>query len=266
VAIDMAKAFDSLSHKFLRSVLKFFRFGDGIISMLELLGNNRKACILGDNNKSSKYFPLGSGRAQGDNLSPNTFNFAEQILIFKIELDSKILAIPRNIAPLVVTNDVFMQESNRETSKNESLADDNSSLMMINEEGLTRLKNHLDRFALISGLECNFDKTMLMPFLDTLDANTVNILSNCSFKIVDSVELLGCKINKNLTSMDENFERTKQKIISKVSFWERFNLSLPGRVAIAKTVMIPLVNYLGSVFEPGDTILGEIEGIIDNFV
>jgi hypothetical protein len=96
VAIDMAKAFDSLSHNFLNAVLKFFRFGDNMIKMLELLGNNRQACILGEDDISSKYFQLGCGRAQGDNLSPNTFNFAEQILIFKIELDDSIKPIPRN--------------------------------------------------------------------------------------------------------------------------------------------------------------------------
>jgi hypothetical protein len=265
VAIDMAKAFDSLSHLFLRSVLKFFNFGSRMIDTLELLGNNRQACILGEN-RSSKYFQLGSGRAQGDNLSPNTFNFAEQILIFKIELDRCIKPIPRNTIRLFNTNDVFMQESNRETSKNESLADDNSTLMLIDEEGLCSLKGHLDRFATISGLECNYDKTMLMPFLDNTDIVSNEILADCGFKIVNEVELLGVKINKNLTSIEENFERTKQKILSKISFWSRFNLSLPGRISIAKTFMIPQVNYLGSFLKPGDRILGEIQNLIDTFI
>jgi hypothetical protein len=159
-----------------------------------------------------------------------------------------------------------MQESNRETSKNESLADDNSTLMLLDEEGLSGLKNHLDRFAVISGLECNYDKTMLMPFLDNLNEESLQILSNCGFKTVDCIELLGVKITKNLSSIDENFERTKQKIISKISFWERFNLSLSGRLAIAKTFMIPLVNYLGCIFSPSDRTLGEIQLLINNFV
>jgi exonuclease III len=266
VAIDMAKAFDSLSHNFLNAVLKFFRFGDNMIKMLELLGNNRQACILGEDDISSKYFQLGCGRAQGDNLSPNTFNFAEQILIFKIELDDSIKSIPRDQIPIVNSDAVFMQESNRETSKNESLADDNSTLMLLDEEGLHGLKNHLDRFATISGLECNYDKTMLMPFLDNLNEESLQILSNCGFKTVDCIELLGVKITKNLSSIDENFERTKQKIISKISFWERFNLSLSGRLAIAKTFMIPLVNYLGCIFSPSDKTLGEIQLLINNFV
>jgi hypothetical protein len=81
VAVDMAKAFDTLSHNFLREVFKFFNFGPTLIDWLILLGENRTACILLDDGTYSRNFSLGRGRAQGDNISPNTFNFADQILI-----------------------------------------------------------------------------------------------------------------------------------------------------------------------------------------
>jgi hypothetical protein len=87
VAVDMAKAFDTLSHRFLREVFKFFNMGPGITRWLTLLGENRTACLLLDDGSYSRSFELGRGRAQGDNISPNTFNFGEQILILKIELD-----------------------------------------------------------------------------------------------------------------------------------------------------------------------------------
>jgi hypothetical protein len=265
LAIDMAKAFDTLSHRFLDAVFKFFRFGPEIRKILELLGTKRQACIIGDL-KNSSYFPLGTGRAQGDNLSPNTLNFGNQILIFKIELDNRIRPIPREIRNIVNTNEIFMQESNRETSKNESLADDNSTLLLIDREGLSCIKNSLENFSKISGLKCNYDKTVLMPFLDNLLDETVETLNASGFKIVNSIELLGVKISKNLDSIAENFERSKQKIISKISFWDRFRLSLSGRIAVAKTFMIPLINYIGCVLEPDPVILQEIQTLIDNFV
>jgi hypothetical protein len=87
VAVDMAKAFDTLSHRFLCEVFHFFKMGPSIINWLTLLGENRSACLLLDDGNYSRSFELGRGRAQGDNISPNTFNFGEQILIFKIELD-----------------------------------------------------------------------------------------------------------------------------------------------------------------------------------
>ena len=40
MAIDMAKAFDTLSNKFLEEVLKFFGFGNNMLSWLKLLGTN----------------------------------------------------------------------------------------------------------------------------------------------------------------------------------------------------------------------------------
>ncbi len=86
VAVDMAKAFDTLSHDFLREVFKFFNFGRTINDWLSLLVENRSACIILDNGAYSRNFALDRGRAQGDNISPNTFNFADQILITKSNL------------------------------------------------------------------------------------------------------------------------------------------------------------------------------------
>jgi hypothetical protein len=46
LAVDMAKAFDTLLHPFIHQVYKFFGFGDNTIKWLTLLGNNREACII----------------------------------------------------------------------------------------------------------------------------------------------------------------------------------------------------------------------------
>jgi hypothetical protein len=90
VAVDMAKAFDTLSHGFLREVFKFFNMGPQIIKWLTLLGENRSACIILDDGSNNRNFKLDRGRAQGDTISSNTFNFGEEILILKIELDPNI--------------------------------------------------------------------------------------------------------------------------------------------------------------------------------
>jgi hypothetical protein len=69
VAVDMAKAFDTLSHGYLREVFNFFNLGPNIIKWLTLLGENRTVCILLDNGEYSRPFDLGRGRAKGDNIS-----------------------------------------------------------------------------------------------------------------------------------------------------------------------------------------------------
>jgi hypothetical protein len=160
LAVDMAKAFDSLDHDYIKVVFRFFGFGENLIKWLNLLGYKRQACIIMGDGTNSKYLDLDTGRAQGDNLSPNIFNFSEPILIFKLELDTRIEKIPRNFQPIVsAVEAVYSAEANRETCSNESLADDNTVLFMLCKPSISAIKNILNDFAAFSGLHCNFDKT-----------------------------------------------------------------------------------------------------------
>ena len=60
MAIDMAKAFDTLSNGFLEEVLSFFGFGPTIRSWPKLLGNKRTGCILIDNGTTSRELSSGT--------------------------------------------------------------------------------------------------------------------------------------------------------------------------------------------------------------
>jgi Reverse transcriptase (RNA-dependent DNA polymerase) len=244
IAIDMEKAFVTLSHLYLKSVYKFFNFGPGIVKWLELLGNEREACICLDNNKKMPFFNLGRGRPQGDNISPNTFNFEVQILIFKLELDPAIKKIPRVVnVNNNLNNNHFFLESNRETCKNESLADDNTTLTVLDQQSLLKVREILNLFAGISGLKCNFDKSSVM--LTVPDPEDVALVRDAGFGIADRIKLLGIEITANLDNVDEIFEIAVGKILNMANFWERFKLSLPGRIIIAKTYLVLQLNYIG---------------------
>ncbi len=232
VAVDMVKAFDTLSHNFLREVFKFFGLGPRMIKWLTLLGENRQACILLDDGTYSRNFTLGRGRAQGDNISPNTFNFAEQILIFKLELDPTLVGINMNlqIPPDITLNNspFFMYESGGEICRNESLADDNTTLLLMTEGNLRALRDILNNFGTISGLICNFDKTVILPI-----GKTVTQMNDyAGFSVCDSVKLLGMPINNKLDNTDEIFINLGEKILNLILFWSRFRLTLSGGIAI----------------------------------
>jgi Reverse transcriptase (RNA-dependent DNA polymerase) len=265
LAIDMAKAFDTLDHDFINEVYKFFGLGPNITRWLNLCGNSRTACIMLDNNKFSRTFKLGCGRPQGDNTSPCTFNFCEQILIFKLELSQESQKIPRQIPYLVPAHDPFSSESNRETDANESLADDNTLLSILERNSLVAVKNSLHDFYLISGLKCNYDKTMLMPML-AISGEESAMLTNLGFKVTTEITLLGATVYNELNRIPENVGKIREKILNQISFWERFKLSLPGRISTAKTYLISQINYLGCVFDfQEDDILG-LQVIINNFI
>ncbi len=265
VAVDMAKAFDTLSHHFLREVFRFFGMGPRIIEWLTLLGENRQACILLDNGTYSRNFSLGRGRAQGDNISPNTFNFAEQILIFKLELDPAFAGINRNfqIPPEMPINDssFFMYESGGETSRNESLADDNTTLLLMTEFNLHHLRNILNNFGSISGLICNFDKTVVMP----IGTPNAAVKSYAGFSLCDSVKLLGMPINNELNNTDDIFISLGEKILNLTLFWSRFKLTLSGRIAILKTLLLPQINYLGCFLTPSRIVIDGLQRMLDAF-
>ncbi len=90
ISLDIKKAFDSTSHRYLQLVYKFFNFGPNYIRWLNLIGTNRKACIILDNEINSAYFELERGNAQGDTVSPYIVNLGFQILLFKINYDFQI--------------------------------------------------------------------------------------------------------------------------------------------------------------------------------
>jgi Reverse transcriptase (RNA-dependent DNA polymerase) len=93
LALDMAKAFDTVQHDFAKEVYRFFGISENFTNILCTISTNRTASIMLDDGSLSKPFPLGSGFPLGNNASPNQFNPVMQILIFKIEFDPRILKI-----------------------------------------------------------------------------------------------------------------------------------------------------------------------------
>jgi Reverse transcriptase (RNA-dependent DNA polymerase) len=266
VAIDMAKAFDTLSHNYVNAVYKFFNIGPNMCRWLNLIGKDRVACISLGTGKDSNYFNLGRGRPQGDNVSPNTFNFSEQILIFKLELDPGILPIPKNCPRIInQVNSHFINESNHETSKNESLADDNTTLTIFEEQSLRRIKIILQEFEQLSGLACNFDKTCVMPTFRPSEED-LQLLNTLNFRYAESITLLGVEISMELDNIPEIFNKIQNKIVSLASYWERFRLSLTGRIVVAKTFLISQLNYVACWLPVPEESLNNIQNILDNFV
>ena len=268
MAVDMAKAFDTLSNNFLDKVLRFFNLGPNIRKWLALIGNKRTACVLLEDGLCSRSFTLGRGRPQGDTISPTTFNFCMQILIFRIELDPGVEKIPRDhTLPIPIHNlsEIFRHESNRETSKNEGLADDNTTLTMVKIDSLTHMKQILQEFSTASGLVCNYDKSSIMPINQPDDELRAHIL-NLGFSLITSFKLLGLTINNTLDNIHEIYMELSEKISSLINFWTRFKLTLPGRLTIMKTCLVSQLNYIGCFLPVSDLSINQLQLKINNFV
>jgi hypothetical protein len=205
----------------------------------------------------------------------------QQILIFKIELCPAIKSvyqhhfISRPFLPLAIehhfeeppprdsNDEKYRNESSFETSKCDGFADDNTTGTVCDFESLNALKAVLDDFSAFSGLKCNNEKTVLMQ-VGRKTAMDENIL-NLGFNISNSIHILGMTIDSELVKLDDNFESTVSGLKKTVDFWERYFLTLPGRINVIKGLLISQITYLGCFIMPSATKLTAMQSILDKY-
>jgi hypothetical protein len=206
---------------------------------------------------------------------------AQQIVLFKIELCPEIRSvylshlIYRPYLPMGFeetrlvpydadnSNKKFINECSGKTKKADSFADDNSTGTLLDLNSLTALKNILETFGSFSGLKCNTDKTVLMP-VGRPGPITADI-RELGFKISNSIHILGMDIDTELENLDSNFDKTLESVRRSIEFWQRYNLSLPGRINVIKSLLFPLILYLGSIIMLSKRKLNELQKLLDNY-
>ena len=83
VTINIEKAFDSLDHTFVISVLKKFGFGNHFVSWIKTLISKQESCIINGGN-TNQYFYLEKGARQGDPISGYIFIYALEVQSFLV--------------------------------------------------------------------------------------------------------------------------------------------------------------------------------------
>jgi hypothetical protein len=85
------------------------------------------------------------------------------------------------------------------------------------------------------------------------------------FTFVNSIKILGMEIDRDLENLDSNFTEIHGKITRSIAYWKRYNLSLPGRINIIKSLLVSLLNYLGCFLMPKTATLNSIQRALDDF-
>jgi hypothetical protein len=252
--------------------MEFFNFGPIFIKNILTLCTGRRASVILDDGSLGTFFDLERGNAQGDTISPYLFNIGYQILLLKINFDLQIqgfLDIPERF----VSNPEGGEQHpgpklppavSRKTRKVFAFADDCNALIMLTRGNLDLLKKILSDFEKISGLECNIEKSFLMPIGDTSSAITES--AGTGFMLTDNLTVLGMNIQNAIDNRYENEKKIGEKVTREINFWKRFNLSLPGRINIAKTMLYSQLNYLGSFLNFNQAFMKEVQQKIYNFV
>ena len=93
--VDFEKAFDSVSWAFFNKVLKFYGFGNSLISWIKILYRNAMLTVNQGGNLSP-FFHIGRGCRQGDPVSPFLFVLCAEILGLMIRNNKDIKGIVIN--------------------------------------------------------------------------------------------------------------------------------------------------------------------------
>ena len=145
-----------------------------------------------------------------------------------------------------------------------AMADDATIIVKLCARTLNKVKEVLDKFGTLSGLCCNIEKTVLVP-IGKIEAISQNIV-DLGFEIKGKALILGLEVSNENNVTDIAVNKIIEKINSEVNRWARFNLSLPGRINIAKSMLYSQVNYLGSILNLSDTHTDRISRPIEQFV
>ncbi|MFN9982186.1 MAG: hypothetical protein ACK53Y_19825, partial [bacterium] len=86
------------------------------------------------------------------------------------------------------------------------------------------------------------------------------------FEIVTEMKCLGLRINNRAENLERHFDEKIQKIRQLIGSWNRYNLTLQGRISIAKTMLLSQIGYIGCFITPTDNQLSEMQTLIDGFV
>jgi hypothetical protein len=83
---------------------------------------------------------------------------------------------------------------------------------------------------------------------------------------VTSLKILGFEVTKNSENLEQNLNKAIDKIKNIIRFWNRFRLSLIGRINMAKTLLISQLNFYVCIIPVNERIVNEISLIINNFI
>ncbi len=128
-----------------------------------------------------------------------------------------------------------------------------------------RVKQVLLDFAAVSGLETNVEKATVMP-IGNLEEQIEQNKLDLGFAMCTEMKILGITVNNRGTQLEENFKGIITKVRNLATKWSRFTLSLPGRIAISKTMLVSQIGYIACIISPTPAQLTVLKNICDDYV
>ena len=250
VQIDFAKAFDSLSWNFLYKVMEFFGFNKDLISWIRLFNTDIQAFALQCGNLSNP-IPIKRGCRQGDPISPYLFILSAEILSLLFEN----------------TPDVIGIKTNKHSFKITQFADDTTLMLNGTVGSLQAALNLIEVFGSVSGLKINSEKTKIIWIgCKKHSKEKLNVTLSLNWGETEFT-LLGIKFSTDLQKMPKiNFDSALQSAQKLIKCWKRRNLTPIGRIAVIKTLILPIFNHLFVSLPTPENVLKEINNLLFGYL
>ena len=238
IALDAQKAFDSVSHGYIKKVLTKIGLED-FVEVFETLYDGNKVEIM-INGKICKGYSVKNGVKQGDALSCILFILAMEPLLRNIESNGDIGIL-------------ISRKYNLSFPKCIGYADDINILTNNSIMSLRNVIKEYEKFTKISGLKLNADKTEVFKIAHSYTAHQYSFLYQGQRTVVTNTEII--KINGLVLSTDPdeshrlNFESVKSKVDSQLAAWSYRGLTLLGKILIYKTFGLSQIIYITRVMK-----------------
>ena len=233
IALDAQKAFDSVSHDYIKSVLEKIGL-ESFKPIFDLLYRESRVDIL-INEKVCKGYHIGNGVKQGDALSCTLFILAMEPLIRNIEANPSIKQLRSTKYDIAFPKCI-------------GYADD---INIITDRTVTSVRaaiGEYEKFSKVSGLVLNADKTEIFDLSPDFNATDYSFTYQGKQNIVRTTNTI--KINGVLFATDPkethrlNFESIKAKMDNQFAAWANRGLTLLGKVLIYKTFGLSQLVYV----------------------
>ena len=249
--VDFEKAFDSVSWSFIYRVLDFLNFGNNFKKWIKLFNTNIVASV-NQCGFLSESFPIERGCRQGDPISPYLFILCAQILYLMIMEEKKIKGITIGKNEIKITQ----------------FPNDTTIILDGTKDSLQLTLNVLEIFGNISGLKINTEKTQIV-WIGKNRGSKVKLKVDKDLRWgCENFSLLGINLAVNLQQIPSlNYDPILISIQSSLSQWQRHSLTLIGKIAVLKSLIMSKLNYLFlCIPDPSARFIKKMEQLFFEFI
>ena len=246
---DFEKAFDSIDHTFLFSVLKSYGFSPDFIQWVKTLFNDAESCVM-NKGHSTGYFPLKRGTRQGDPLSAYLFILALEVMLFQVRSNEQIEGIKINNFEVTLS----------------AYADD-TYFFALDIQSLLAVLNTCKTFQEFSSLKLNLEKCQARGIGAAKDKSDTPI--NCNWININhhKVVTLGVFNSYNYSLAEKhNFLNQITSVKERLHTWGHRGLTLAVRILIFKSMAQSKTAYTSTMLSPPKQFINLLSSIKQNFI